>query len=86
MTNDALSVLVCLFSNIFRLFNSWRIPGTNVTPAEAAFGILFTVIMFNFIGKALGLFAEAGPGPNTSKKPPAPPMSNVPRLPGGKSK
>lgn len=84
MTNDALSVLVCLFTNIWRLFNSWRIPGTNVTPAEAAFGILFSVLMFNFIGKALGLFAEAGPG--HAPKTPEPPMSNVPRLPGGKRK
>ena len=84
MTNDALSVLVCLFSNNWRLFNSWRIPGTYVTPAEAAFGILFSVMMFNFIGKALGLFAEAGPG--QAPKTPEPPMSNVPRLPGGKRK
>lgn len=83
MTNDALSVLVCLFSNIWRLFNSWCIPGTNVTPAEAAFGILFTVMMFNFIGQTLGLFERAGgikPAPKTS----SPPMSNVPRLPSGR--
>lgn len=83
MTNDALSVLVCLFSNIWRLFNSWRIPGTNVTPAEASFGILFTVMMFNFIGQALGLFARAG-GSEPAPKTPAPPMSNVPRLPSGR--
>lgn len=82
MTNDALAVLVCLFSNIWRLFNSWLIPGTNVTPAEAAFGILFSVVLFNFVGKALGLFAESGPGPKP--KTPAPPMSKVPRLPSGR--
>ena len=82
MSNDALSVLVCLFSNIWRLFNSWWIPGTNVTPAEAGFGILFTVMMFNFIGQALGLFARGGPGPEP--KTPEPPMSNVPRLPSGR--
>lgn len=84
MTNDALSVLVCLFHNIWRLFNSWRIPGTNVTPAEAAFGILFTVMMFNCIGQVLGLFAHAGPGFEPAQKPPAPPVSNVPRLPSGR--
>ena len=83
MTNDALSVLFCLFSNIWRLFNSWRIPGTNVTPAEAAFGILFTVMMFNFIGQSLGLFARAG-GNEPAPKTPTPPMSNVPRLPSGR--
>lgn len=83
MTNDALSVLFCLFSNIWRLFNSWLIPGTNVTPAEAAFGILFTVMIFNFIGQALGLFARAG-GNESAPNTPAPPMSNVPRLPSGR--
>lgn len=84
MTNDALAVLVCLFSNIWRLFNSWRIPGTNVTPAEGAFGILFTVMMFNFVGQALGIFARAGGGSSPAPKTPAPPVSNVPRLPGGR--
>lgn len=84
MTNDALSVLDCLFSNIWRLFNSWRIPGTNVTPAEAAFGILFTVMMFNFIGQALGIFARNGPGPEPKVNPPDYPSSNVPRLPSGR--
>lgn len=83
MTNDALSVLVCLFTNIWRLFNSWRIPGTNVTPAEAGFGILFTVMVFNFLGQALGLFARSG-GNEPSPKIPAPPLSNVPRLPSGR--
>lgn len=83
MTNDALSVLVCLFTNIWRLFNSWRIPGTNVTPAEGAFGILFTVMMFNFVGQALGIFSRAG-GFDSAPKTPEPPMSNVPRLPSGR--
>lgn len=83
MTNDAISVLVCLFSNIWRLFNSWFIPGTNVTPAEAFFGILFTVMMFNFVGSALGIFSRAG-GSESAAKTPAPPMSNSPRLPSGR--
>ena len=56
MTNDALSVLVCIFNTIWRLFNSWYIPGTNVTPAVAMFGIVFCVIMFNFISSALGIW------------------------------
>lgn len=34
MSNDALSVLQCLFQTIWRLFTSWDIPGTNVSPAE----------------------------------------------------
>lgn len=83
MTNDALAVIVCLFTNIWRLFNSWYIPGTNVTPAVGAFGVLFTVMMFNFIGQALGMFARSG-GSESSSKTPESPMSNVPRLPSGR--
>ena len=33
MTADALLVLQTLFQSIWMLFNSWYIPGTNVTPA-----------------------------------------------------
>lgn len=33
MTADALLVLQTLFKSIWMLFNSWYIPGTNVTPA-----------------------------------------------------
>ena len=33
MTADALLVLRTLFGSIWALFNSWYIPGTNVTPA-----------------------------------------------------
>lgn len=83
MTNDSLAVLVCLFSNIWRLLNSWCIPGTNVTPAEGAFGILFTVMMFNFVGQALGIFARSG-GSEPASKTPDPPLSNVPRLSSGR--
>ena len=41
MTNDALSVLVCLFQSVWKLFSSWYIPGTNLTPAVLFFGIAF---------------------------------------------
>lgn len=36
MTDDALLVVQSLFSVIWRLFTSWYIPGTNVTPAVMA--------------------------------------------------
>lgn len=58
MTNDALSVVVAIFSNIFRLFNSWYIPGTNVTPAVLFFGILFVTLAFRIVGKLLGLWGD----------------------------
>lgn len=33
MTQDAYSIISTTFAQIWRLFNSWFIPGTNVTPA-----------------------------------------------------
>lgn len=58
MTNDALSVVSVLFGTIFRLFTSWYIPGTNVTPAVAFFGILFVVIVFRIANKIFGLWGD----------------------------
>ena len=58
MTDDALSVVSLLFSSVFRLFTSWYIPGTNVTPAVAFFGILFIVIMFKIAGHVFGLWGD----------------------------
>lgn len=59
MTNDALSVVSVIFTTVFRLFNSWYIPGTNVTPAVAFFGILFVVTFFRVFGKLFGLFESS---------------------------
>lgn len=58
MTNDALAVVTTLFSTIWSLFNSWYIPGTNVTPAVAFFGILFITLIFRILGKILGLWGD----------------------------
>lgn len=60
MTNDALAVVSCIFTNVFRLFNSWYIPGTNVTPAVLLFGSLFLSIVFRFLSDSLGLFTRSG--------------------------
>ena len=58
MTNDALSVLVCLFQTVWKLFSSWYIPGTNLTPAVLFFGIAFAVLVMRFLRSALGLFGS----------------------------
>jgi hypothetical protein len=58
MTNDALSVVVVVFSTVFQLFNSWYIPGTNVTPAVALFGILFISILFRILARVFGLWDD----------------------------
>ena len=58
MTDDALLVLQTLFQSIFSLFTSWYIPGTNVTPAVAFFGILFISILFRVLARLLGLWDD----------------------------
>ena len=58
MTDDAWAVVSLLFGSVFRLFTSWYIPGTNVTPAVAFFGILFIVIMFKIVGHVFGLWGD----------------------------
>ena len=87
MTSDAILVLKCVFGNIFRFFNSWYIPGTNVTPGTAAFGCLFLSVVFRFVGQALGILASSpgfGPdsGPSDSLGPDG--LGGIPRLPGGR--
>lgn len=56
MTDDALLVVKSIFSTCFRFLNSWYIPGTNVTPAVAFFGILFLTILFRIVTHVFGLF------------------------------
>lgn len=58
MTDDALLVVKAIFFTCFRLLNSWYIPGTNVTPAVAFFGILFLTILFRFVTHVFGLFGK----------------------------
>ena len=43
MTGDGLAVLKLLFVDIWRLFTSWCIPGTRITPAAWAFFSLAVV-------------------------------------------
>ena len=88
MTSDAILVLKCVFQNLFRFFNSWYIPGTNVTPATAAFGCLFLSVMFRFIGQALGILASSsGSGPDATGYDRSSPdgLGGIPRL-GGRKK
>lgn len=58
MTNDAMSVVSTIFSTVFTLFNSWYIPGTNVTPAVAFFGILFLTVLFRILSRVFGLWDD----------------------------
>ena len=58
MTDDALLVVKSIFGTCFKLLNSWYIPGTNVTPAVALFGLLFLGILFRIIAHVFGLFNQ----------------------------
>lgn len=49
MTADAVLVVKTLFSTIWRLFTSWRIPGTSTTPAGMAIFLLFAVLGLRFL-------------------------------------
>ena len=58
MTDDSLLVVNSIFGTCFKLLNSWYIPGTNVTPAVALFGLLFLAILFRIINHVFGLFGQ----------------------------
>lgn len=40
MTSDGLRFIQWFFSEFWKLFNSWYIPGTAITPAAAMFGLI----------------------------------------------
>lgn len=87
MTSDAILVLKCVFENIFRFFNTWYIPGTNVTPGTAAFGCLFLSVVFRFVGQALGILASSpGSGPDSGPSDSAGPdgLGGIPRIGGNR--
>lgn len=55
MTNDAKLILNCLFDTIWRLFTSWDIPGTNITPAEFILFLAFAGVSLRFLFRMLGI-------------------------------
>lgn len=58
MTDDAILVVQAIFSNVWRLFNSWYIPGTNVTPAVALFGLAFVSVVMRFLKSVFDLWVD----------------------------
>lgn len=49
MTADVLLVVRFIFTQIWRFFNSWYIPGTNVTPAGMAYFLLGSVLIIRIV-------------------------------------
>ena len=51
MTRDGLLVLECLFGNMWRLFTSWYIPGTEVTPAGFLVFLAFGGLVLRWLSR-----------------------------------
>ena len=49
MTSDGLLVIQCLFGNVWRIFNSWYIPGTKVTPASFLLFLAFAGFVLRWL-------------------------------------
>lgn len=49
MTADVLRILHFIFTDIWRFFNSWYFPGTNVTPAGVIFFVLASTLMLKIL-------------------------------------
>lgn len=53
MTADALIVVQTVFSAIWRLFTSWKIPGTGTTPAAWFLFVVMAVLALRFLKTVL---------------------------------
>lgn len=51
MTQDALDFVQWFFEYIWYFFNSWNIPGTNMTPAALGFFCLFVILFVPWFKK-----------------------------------
>ena len=49
MSSDALAIVGALFQIIWRLFTSWHIPGTEMTPAVLAFFLVAASLGLRFV-------------------------------------
>lgn len=56
ISGDFLQVLKFLFVDVWKLFISWTIPGTNITPAEWAIFSLVIVRMIKIIRVLFGVY------------------------------
>lgn len=63
MTADAIQILQFIFNVIWKMFTSWHIPGTNVTPAAMGFFLLVAAMIINSI-KSVLLSVAVGAGRN----------------------
>ena len=58
MTQDALTCISSLFTDIWSIFTSITVPGTNLTFANLWVGVLFAWAIVAFIEKVLGISGD----------------------------
>lgn len=58
MTQNGFTFLSGFLAQVFRLFTSWYIPGTNVTPAGLMFFLLCIPFAFKFIRRLFIGFSD----------------------------
>lgn len=80
MTADALLVVKTLFDVIWRLFTSWKIPGTNTTPAAWFLFVAMAVLALRVMKT---LISGLNPAPGYPQAPPL--MDKTPSLTSGRS-
>lgn len=51
MTGEVLTLMTGLFAQFWRLFTSWHVPGTNLTPAGWFLFLLSAGVLFRFLAK-----------------------------------
>jgi len=53
MNQNALAIISLIFGPIWRMFTSWHIPGTNITPAAMGVFIVFFGLVVRYIHRLL---------------------------------
>lgn len=61
-TGDFILVVQFLFSEVWRFFNSWHFPGTNITPASWFFFSLVFLGVVYFLKRFLGGGGDSSAG------------------------
>lgn len=70
MTADALLVVQTLFGVIWRLFTSWKIPGTDTTPAGWFLFVALAVLTLKFLKSVIPGWSPQAREPDQSALPP----------------
>lgn len=76
MTKDGILVLQCLFENIWRLFTSWNIPGTEVTPAGFLVFLAFCGLVLRWLSRLFDVQIGANAAVHAATD--VSPVANVP--------